>query len=185
MDENAKIAPDAEQTNTESAKAETTGAGATETTATTTASTEPLYTAAQLEAFKAQWQQAYEQSKAEEQDFAKMTPVQQAKQLLEEQKAETARLQAALADRDLTDYARDQLQTAEMSVEALAFIKGKDRADTDAKLKAFGALLATGVQAGVEKRFQGNGYTPRGSAAGKAADAGKMRARGVVYNNQK
>lgn len=146
---------------------------------TTPSATEKTYTAADLESLKAQWQEEYEQGKAAEKDFAKMTPEQQAQKLLDDQKAETARLQAELADRDLADYTRGKLAEAQLPAEALAFVKGKDQADTDTRIKDFGKLLADGIQAGVDKRFKNNGYTPRGSAAGNTGDGQGKKHRGV------
>ncbi len=138
------------------------------------AATGKTYTDEQLADLKAQWQQEYEQSQAQAKDFAKLTPAQQIQ-----------KLQADLADRDLTDYARSKMEEAKLPSDALTFIKGKDQADTDAKIKAFSALLAAGVQSGVEGRFQQNGYTPRGSAAGKTEEGSKKRTRGVTYNEKK
>lgn len=143
------------------------------------------YTDEQLADLKAQWQRDYEQTQSQAKDFEKMTPEQQAQKRLDNEKAETARLKAELADRDLTDYARGKIVEAELPADALAFVKGKDTADTDARIKTFSAMLAAGVQAGVEKRFKGNGYTPRRSAAGKTEEASKKRARGVTYNDKK
>lgn len=143
------------------------------------------YTDEQLAELKVQWQQEYEQSKAAEKDFKNLTPEQQAQKRLDDQKAETARLQAELADRDLTDYARGKISEAKLPADALTFIKGKDQADTDAKIKAFSALLASGVQAGVEERFKTNGYTPRSSAAGASDASGSKKTRGVAINPTK
>lgn len=143
-----------------------------------------MYTDAQLAELKASWQQEYEQAQSAEKDFAKMTPEQKAQKLLDDAKAESTRLLAELADRDLADYARGKLSEVELPAAALSFIKGKDQADTDARIKAFGELLAAGVQAGVEKRFKDNGYTPRSSAAGNPKDGKTKKARGVAINEK-
>lgn len=140
------------------------------------------YTDAELEALKTTWQQEYEQTQAAEKDFAKMTPAQQAQKLLEDEKSETARLKAELVDRDLTDYARGKIADTGLPTDALSFVKGKDQADTDARIKAFSAMLAAGVQAGVEARFKSNGYTPRGTAATNTGESGEKKQRGVTIN---
>jgi hypothetical protein len=144
-----------------------------------------IYTEAQLAELQAKWEEEYKANQAAEKDFAKMTPAQKAQKLLDDQKAETAKLQAQLTDRDLTDYARGELAKAELPAGALAFVKGKDTTDTDARIKEFTALLAAGVQSGVEKRFKNAGYTPRGTSAGSTDDGKAQKPRGVTINEKK
>lgn len=137
------------------------------------------YTEEQLAELKSTWQHEYEQSKEAEKDFKTLTPEQQSQKQLDDQKAETARLQAELADRDLADYARSKISEANLPTDAIVFVKGKDQADTDAKIKSFSGLLASGVQAGIEERFKTNGYTPRNSAAGSDGKDNAKAQRGV------
>lgn len=144
-----------------------------------------LYTDAQLQALKATWLTEQQAAQSAEQDFEKMTPEQQAQKQLEDQKTETARLQAELKARDLADYARCEISKAQLPPEALAFVTGSDNAEIDTKIKVFAALLATGVQAGVNQRFQQNGYTPRGSAVSDTGADCKKRSRGVTFNEKK
>lgn len=137
------------------------------------------YTAKQLEELKKTWETEYKQQQSVQKAFEEMTPEEQAQKLLADQQAENERLQAQIADRDLTDYARGLIAKEELPADSLDFIKGKDEQDTDKRATTFKAMLANGIQEGVEKRFKGNGYTPRGSSSGLDEGSSKRTHRGV------
>lgn len=133
---------------------------------------ESALTAEQLETAKQQAAtdavEAYKKHLEEAKDFEKMTA-----------EEKVVYLQKQMADEKLTGYTTQQLSAAGLPVEFAAFVKGTDEKGTDERIKTLKAAYDKGVQAGVEQRFKGNGYVPKGTAAGKPGEEAKKRPRGV------
>lgn len=87
-------------------------------------------------------------------DYDKMTP---------EQKV--AYLEAERNSTKLADFARAEIAKAELPVECIDFVKGKDETDTAARIQSFKAMFSTAVQSGVDKRFKDSGYEPQAGRA--------------------
>lgn len=91
----------------------------------------------------------FKQEQENAKDFDKMTP---------EQKV--TYLQAQMADKALSESAVKKLGEAGLPTDFVALVKGKDEADTEARIQTLKNQYDSAVQAGVEKRFKDNGYTP-------------------------
>ncbi len=128
------------------------------------------YTEADVTAAKEAAIAEYKKHLEDAKDYEKMTP-----------EEKVAYLEAQRADDKLSAYTTQKLSGAGVPAELLQFAKGKDEADTDARIKELKAVIDKGVQAGVDARFKNNSYVPRGSATaeGAAADT-KPRPRGVT-----
>lgn len=126
------------------------------------------YTDADLAAAKAEALAEYQKHLEEAKDYDKMTP--EEKVIYLEAQRETDKL---------TQMATAKLAAQELPVELLEFVRGKDEADTDAKLKIVKAIIDKATQVGVDKRFKDNGYLPKGSAVTTSPDGGQKRERGV------
>ena len=112
--------------------------------------------------------EAYKKHLEEAKDFEKMTADEK-----------VVYLQKQMADEKLTGYTTQKLSDSGLPVEFAAFVKGTDEKDTDERIKTLKAAYDKGVQSGVEQRFKGNGYVPKGTAAGKPGEEAKKRPRGV------
>lgn len=143
---------------------------------------ETTYSAADVEALKKQWAQdtekAAQEAAARAEELAKLGEAEREKKLREESEAELSRLKAQIADKELTEYTRTKVDGAALPASAVDFIKGKDEADTDQRIKAFGEMFTAAVQEGVEARFKENGYTPRRSGGDVTPETNYQR-RGV------
>lgn len=130
---------------------------------------EKAFTAEDLETAKAAAVEAYKQHLEEAKDYDKMTA-----------EEKVAFLEKQRADDKIAQYATGKLSAQDLPIDLLPFIKGGSEAETDERLKVFKAAYDKGVQAGVEKRFQTNGYLPRGSAASSTDKSDAKRTRGVT-----
>lgn len=126
------------------------------------------FTAEDLESAKAAAVEAYQHHLEEAKDYNKMTA-----------EEKVAFLEQQRADDKIAQYAATKLSAQDLPLDLLPFIKGGSEAETDERLKAFKTAYDKGVQAGVDKRFQANGYLPRTTAAGDAGKAAEKRSRGV------
>lgn len=117
--------------------------------------TAKTYTEAELEDAKQKALDAFKAQQEASKDYDKMTP---------EQKV--AYLEAQAKDKELSDKALQKLNEKGIDASVLPFIKGKDEADTEARINSFKTLLDAQVQAGVEARFKAAGTNP------PAADGG-------------
>lgn len=133
-----------------------------------TATTGKVYTEEDLSALREKWLKEDSEAKQKEEELKKLSPEQQAI-------ARAEALEKEVADMKLTNYARTQMIAADIPENAISLVKGKDEADTDARIKAFGEILTAGIQMGVEKRFQEHGHTPKGNSAGKSEGNEKSR----------
>lgn len=126
------------------------------------------YTDAELAAARAEAVTEYQKHLEEAKDYDKMTP-----------EEKVTYLEAQRETDKLTQMATAKLAAQELPVELLEFVRGKDEADIDTKIKAVKTIIDKTAQTGVEKRFKDNGYLPKGSAVTANPDGSQKRERGV------
>lgn len=126
------------------------------------------YTDADLETARQKAVEEYKRHLQEATDYNKMTP-----------EEKVAHLEKQMAEEKLARYTADALMKAGTDASLAVFVKGADEKDTDDRVKAFKEVFDKAVQAGVEARFKGIGYTPRAGGMGSPSAEAEKKPRGV------
>lgn len=126
------------------------------------------YTDADLETARQKAVEEYKRHLQEATDYNKMTP-----------EEKVAHLEKQMAEEKLARYTADALVKAGTDASLAVFVKGADEKDTDDRVKAFKEVFDKAVQAGVEARFKGIGYTPRAGGMGSPSAEAEKKPRGV------